>query len=248
MYSSSISWPDAVWLMAGCVPGAIAGPFALQHISDVVIKLVLYSVILLSSIKSAYGSVKEWLDSRRINTTTTTSTSSSSSSSSSLSGDQLSTDSSPLGVSSDVKQPLSAGTDIEMPVLAGSHQPQEHHSSHHSNHHNSHHNAARAGHSGEGSTALIQEMPLAPPGRSGSRGPSNGNAASGRQGEGEAVFGFEVETEPGDGNDDYDTEDVRKRRCMPWYSCGRQDLTTRYGHSFEVFGCAVWETACVPGN
>ena len=54
MRHGTVAWDSAVWLILGAIPGAFAGAFVLQHVSDFIIKLVLYSVIFLSALLSLY--------------------------------------------------------------------------------------------------------------------------------------------------------------------------------------------------
>lgn len=60
MYQSTISRRHVLWIVIGAIPGSVAAPFAIDHISDLVIKILLYSVIILSALFSSYRSILEF--------------------------------------------------------------------------------------------------------------------------------------------------------------------------------------------
>ena len=54
----SVDWPSTAWLLLGVVPGGVAGAMALPYIQALGIKVLLYSLVLLSAIFSLYRTVK----------------------------------------------------------------------------------------------------------------------------------------------------------------------------------------------
>eukprot|EP00911_Craspedida_sp_UC1_P000855 UC1_evm2s650 len=58
----SVPWGSAMWLMIGAIPGSFAGAFILQYVDDLIVKLVLYSVILVSALFSAIQTLRDGND------------------------------------------------------------------------------------------------------------------------------------------------------------------------------------------
>lgn len=55
----SVVWRSIIWLVLGAVPGAFGGAFLLQLVADLVIKLVMYILILMTSTLSLYRLVMD---------------------------------------------------------------------------------------------------------------------------------------------------------------------------------------------
>eukprot|EP00055_Hartaetosiga_balthica_P017427 m.116943 g.116943 ORF g.116943 m.116943 type:complete len:358 (+) comp9314_c0_seq3:67-1140(+) len=60
MKTQKISWPHITLLGLGAIPGASVAPIALEHISDVAIKAVLYGFIVVSAVYSVVQSVDQY--------------------------------------------------------------------------------------------------------------------------------------------------------------------------------------------
>eukprot|EP00039_Didymoeca_costata_P005755 m.84296 g.84296 ORF g.84296 m.84296 type:complete len:296 (-) comp12959_c0_seq7:1417-2304(-) len=54
-----IQWGSVIWLLIGATPGAFVGAFTLQYVSSMAIKMILYSLVLATSVFSLYNTLRE---------------------------------------------------------------------------------------------------------------------------------------------------------------------------------------------
>jgi len=56
----SVSWGSAVWLVVGAVPGGVAGAVTVGYLTALWVKMVLYSLVIVSAVYNMYQTIKQY--------------------------------------------------------------------------------------------------------------------------------------------------------------------------------------------
>ena len=56
----SVSWVSAAWLVVGAVPGGVAGAVTVGYLTAVWVKVVLYSLVIVSAVYNMYQTIKQY--------------------------------------------------------------------------------------------------------------------------------------------------------------------------------------------